>query len=129
MCICHLFSGQVNLVEKTVSAVNILQQIIDMSNQGAFGQQQSENPQILNINPDTIIVQQEGEELVVANGDSNLDNNQYVIQYVTQQEGQVEELSMVEVQTDGAEDGTVLEGLQTEIQPELETEIQTVEAS
>lgn len=122
-------AGQANLDEKTVSAVNILQHIIDMSNQGAFNQQQSESAQILNMNPETIIVQQEGDQVLVANGDSNLDNNQYVIQYVTQQEeGQVEELNMVEVQTDGVE-GTVLEDLQTEAKPELETEIQTVEAT
>ena len=121
-----------SLDEKTASAVNILQQIIDMSNQGAFNQQQTEgSPPILTVNqdnilnvtlqPETVIVQQEGEELVVANGDSNLDNQQYVIQYVTQQEGQVEELSMVEVQTDGGETA-VLECLQTDGQTELQTE-------
>ena len=115
-----------SLDEKTASAVTILQQIIDMSNQGAFNQQQTENGPVLNINPDTIIVQQEGEELLVADGDRNLENGQYVIQYVTQPEEQVEELSMVEVQTDVVET-EALEGLQTEVQSELETEIKTEE--
>ena len=71
---------------------------------------------------------QDGEELVVANGDGSLDNQQFVIQYVTQQEGQLEEMSMVEVQTDGGEN-VVLEGLQTDAQTELHTEMHTVEAS
>lgn len=59
--------------EKTASAVNILQQIIDMSQQGAFGQQQQITVQtaagtegLVAVNPETIIVQQEGEEIVVS---------------------------------------------------------------
>ena len=135
-----LFSEHVpvSLDEKTASAVNILQHIIDMSNQGAFSQAQTDGtPPILTVNQDniltlpseTVIVHQDGEELVVANGDGSLDNQQYVIQYVTQQEeGQLEEMSMVEVQTDGSEN-VVLEGLQTDGQAELHTEIHTVEAS
>ena len=112
-----------SLDQKTASAVTILQQIIDMSNQGAFAQQQTENGPVLNLNPDTIIVQQEGEELLVTDGNSNLDSSQYVIQYVTQPEGQVEELSMVEVQTDGVETGAI-EVLQTEVQEGIQTELQ-----
>ena len=109
-----------------------------MSNQGAFSQAQTDGTQpILTVNQDniltlpseTVIVHQDGEELVVANGDGSLDNQQYVIQYVTQQEeGQLEEMSMVEVQTDSGEN-VVLEGLQTDGQTELHTEIHTVEAS
>ena len=127
----YIFTDQVSLDQKTASAVTILQQIIDMSNQGAFAQQQTENGPVLNLNPDTIIVQQEGEELLVTDGNSNLDSSQYVIQYVTQPEGQVEELSMVEVQTDGVETGAievlqteVQEGIQTELQEGIQTEIQ-----
>lgn len=108
--------------------MNILQQIIDMSNQGAFNQQQNDGTPVLTLNPETIIVQQEGEGFVVANADSDLDNSQYVIQYVTQQEGPVQELSMVEVQTDGVETAE-MEGLRTEGHEGLHTEIHATEAT
>lgn len=79
------------LDEKTASAVNILQHIIDMSQQGAFGQQQitvqSESGQMVTVNPETIIVQEEGQEVLVADGSQDLSGNQYVIQYVTAPDG------------------------------------------
>ncbi|XP_029647572.1 zinc finger protein ZFAT isoform X2 [Octopus sinensis] len=92
-----LYSEETNSVpapqeldEKTASAVNILQHIIDMSQQGAFGQQQitvqSENGQMVTVNPDTIIVQEEGQEVLVSDANQELAGNQFVIQYVTPQE-------------------------------------------
>ncbi|GAB1603206.1 zinc finger protein ZFAT-like isoform X1 [Argonauta hians] len=78
------------LDEKTASAVNILQHIIDMSQQGAFGQQQitvqSESGQMVTVNPDTIIVQEEGQEVLVSDANQELAGNQFVIQYVTPQD-------------------------------------------
>ncbi|XP_052061305.1 zinc finger protein ZFAT-like [Mytilus californianus] len=89
------------LDEKTASAVNILQQIISMQNQGAIAPQQftvqSDDGQILSVNPGSIIVQ-DGQEVVVSNGNTD-GNQQYVIQYVTPQDGVVDDTNMVEVQT------------------------------
>ncbi|XP_060077016.1 zinc finger protein ZFAT-like [Ylistrum balloti] len=93
-----------DLDEKTQSAVSILQQIIDMSQQG--GQPftvQGEDGQMVSVNPETIIVQQEGEEVLLTEGGSGLEGNQqYVIQYVTPEEAEFDQLdqaSLVEVQT------------------------------
>lgn len=116
------------LDEKTASAVNILQQIIDMSNQGSIGAQQftvqgedgqtqqitvrSQDGQLVTMNPETIIVQQEGDELLVTEGDTQLvdGNQQFVIQYVTPQEAQINTDDLVEmtVQTDPIETGQVI---------------------
>ncbi|XP_076470431.1 zinc finger protein ZFAT-like isoform X2 [Babylonia areolata] len=77
-----------DLDEKTVSAVNLLQQIITMQSQGAFGQQEikvmSEDGQLLSVNPETIIVQQQdGQQVLVTNNEQGLENTgQYIIQYV-----------------------------------------------
>ncbi|XP_050398943.1 zinc finger protein ZFAT isoform X1 [Patella vulgata] len=82
------------LDEKTVSAVSLLQQIIDMSNQGAFNQQHltvlNEEGQMVAVNPDTIIVQEDGQEVLVSDGNTELDGSQYVIQYVSQQDAQLD---------------------------------------
>ncbi|XP_069113038.1 zinc finger protein ZFAT-like [Argopecten irradians] len=93
-----------NLDEKTQSAVSILQQIIDMSQQG--GQPftvQGEDGEMVSVNPETIIVQQEGEEVLLTDGETGLEGNQqYVIQYVTPEEAEFDQLdhaSLVEVQT------------------------------
>ncbi|XP_033754762.1 zinc finger protein ZFAT-like isoform X2 [Pecten maximus] len=93
-----------DLDEKTQSAVSILQQIIDMSQQG--GQPftvQGEDGQMVSVNPETIIVQQEGEEVLLTEGGTELEGNQqYVIQYVTPEEAEFDQLdqaSLVEVQT------------------------------
>ena len=51
-----------------------------------------------------------------------------MIQYVTQEEGQDEEMSVAEVQMDGGETA-VLESLQTDGQTELQTEIHNVETT
>ncbi|XP_064610516.1 zinc finger protein ZFAT-like isoform X2 [Liolophura sinensis] len=93
--------------EKTASAVNILQQIIDMSQQGAFGQQQitvqAEDGQMLDVDPETIIVQQ-AEEVVMSSDGTPLEvDQQYVIQYVTPediiaQEGGPRETQVIQTQ-------------------------------
>ncbi|ESO82758.1 hypothetical protein LOTGIDRAFT_211381 [Lottia gigantea] len=78
--------------EKTVSAVSLLQQIMNMSYPGAYNQQQqqvtlvNEDGQMVAVNPDTIIVQENGEEVLVTDSNSQFDGNQYVIQYVSQQD-------------------------------------------
>ncbi|KAL5021554.1 hypothetical protein ScPMuIL_000709 [Solemya velum] len=101
-------TDQQGLDEKTASAVNILQQIIDMSHQasGTFGQQHitvhSEDGQMMDVslNNDTIIVQQEGEEVLVADGTENVEGDQYIIQYVSHEEDQGDAgMSLVEVET------------------------------
>ncbi|XP_046329352.2 zinc finger protein ZFAT-like isoform X1 [Haliotis rufescens] len=81
-------TGQSELDEKTASAVNLLQQIIDMSQQGAFGQQQqitvqAEDGQMVAVNPETIIVQQDGEEVLLTDANAGVEGGQYVIQYVS----------------------------------------------
>nr|KAG5708031.1 hypothetical protein BaRGS_025169 [Batillaria attramentaria] len=75
------------LDEKTASAVTLLQQIIDMQQQGAFGQQEikvlSEDGQMVAVNPETIIVQQAGHQVLVTNSEDGVEGaGQYVIQYV-----------------------------------------------
>lgn len=89
------------LDEKTASAVNILQQIISMQSQGSMVPQQftvqSEDGQILSVNPGSIIVQ-DGHEVVVSNNNTD-GNHQYVIQYITPQETTIDDSNMVEVQT------------------------------
>ncbi|XP_070205765.1 zinc finger protein ZFAT-like [Littorina saxatilis] len=76
-----------DLDEKTASAVTLLQQIINMQSQGAFGQQEikvmSEDGQLVTVNPETIIVQQhDGQQVLVTNADGHADHGQYVIQYI-----------------------------------------------
>lgn len=58
---------------------------------------QSDDGQILSVNPGSIIVQ-DGQEVVVSNNNTD-GNQQYVIQYVTPQETTFDDTNMVEVQT------------------------------
>lgn len=85
--------------------------------QGEDGQTQqitvrSQDGQLVTMNPETIIVQQEGEELLVTEGDPQLvdGNQQFVIQYVTPQEAQINTDDLVEmtVQTDPMDSGQVI---------------------
>ncbi|XP_062576812.1 zinc finger protein ZFAT-like [Saccostrea cucullata] len=90
-----------NLDAKTASAVNILQQIFGMSQQNSGGPQQftiqSESGEVMTVNPETIIVQEGGEQVLVTDGNQpDSGHQQYVIQYVNQE--QIEN-SMVEIQT------------------------------
>ncbi|XP_061162603.1 zinc finger protein ZFAT-like isoform X2 [Saccostrea echinata] len=90
-----------NLDAKTASAVNILQQIFGMSQQNSGGPQQftiqSESGEVMTVNPETIIVQEGGEQVLVTDGNQPENGHQqYVIQYVNQD--QIEN-SMVEIQT------------------------------
>lgn len=90
-----------HLDEKTASAVNILQQIFGMSQQSSGGQQQftiqSETGEVMTVNPETIIVQEGDEQVLVTDGNQpEGGHQQYVIQYVNQE--QIEN-SMVEIQT------------------------------
>jgi hypothetical protein len=58
---------------------------------------QSDDGQILSVNPGSIIVQ-DGQEVVVSNNNTD-GNQQYVIQYVTPQDTTFDDTNMVEVQT------------------------------
>ncbi|PVD20845.1 hypothetical protein C0Q70_19006 [Pomacea canaliculata] len=107
------------LDEKTASAVTLLQQIITMQQQGAFGQQEikvlSEDGQMVAVNPETIIVQQHGEQVLVTNGDDGEEAGQYVIQYVSPSDDPTADPSMegvpMEIQTvDEADSVAVLQG-------------------
>ncbi|KAL4235227.1 hypothetical protein ACF0H5_006865 [Mactra antiquata] len=93
----HYVTGE-NLDEKTASAVNILQQIIGMSQSGDITQQQVDGTSILH--PETIIVQQDGNQMFVsADNTTEIDGNQYVIQYIPQPEGVTEgSMTLTEVQ-------------------------------
>ncbi|XP_064641279.1 zinc finger protein ZFAT-like [Lineus longissimus] len=79
--------------EKTQSAVNILQQIIDMSQQGTFPSQSQQitvqtgqDGQIVSVNPETIILQQDGQELVVSSEASQaLQSGEFVIQVMNEE--------------------------------------------
>jgi hypothetical protein len=72
--------------------------------QGTFaGQQitvQAEDGQMVTVNPETIIVQQEGEEVLLSDGTSGLEGaSQYVIQYVTPHDPHADAIhSLVEIQ-------------------------------
>lgn len=95
-----------NLDERTASAVNILQQIIGMSQNGSLtGTQHINGTSVLQMNPETIIVQQDGNQMYVAENGTEIDGNQYVIQYIPQtEEGTVDDgLRMVEVQDETVE--------------------------
>lgn len=84
----HVTSDE-NLDEKTASAVNILQQIIGLSQNGSLtGTQQIDGTSVLQMNPDTIIVQQDdGSQMYVsADNTTEIDGNQYVIQYIPEVE-------------------------------------------
>ncbi|CAH1779573.1 unnamed protein product [Owenia fusiformis] len=75
------------------TAVNLLQQIIDMQQQSQV-QQVIMEPQnaMVAVNPETIIVQDENssEEVVVSTSPETTNQNQYVIQYVTPQGEHIE---------------------------------------
>ncbi|XP_041375842.1 zinc finger protein ZFAT-like [Gigantopelta aegis] len=102
--------------EKTASAVNLLQQIIDISQQGTSteleqqeiemksddGQMvavQAEDGQMMVVDPETIIVQQDGEQVILADGSVGPDGG-YVIQYVSPGESLLEEISLEIQSTD-----------------------------
>lgn len=89
--------------------------------QGAFGQQEikvlSEDGQMVAVNPETIIVQQHGEQVLVTNGDDGEEAGQYVIQYVSPSDDPTADPSMegvpMEIQTvDEADSVAVLQGWQ-----------------
>ncbi|XP_060597542.1 zinc finger protein ZFAT-like [Ruditapes philippinarum] len=113
-----------NLDEKTASAVNILQQIIGMSQNGSLtGAQQIDGTSVLQMNPETIIVQQDGSQMYVsAENATEIDGNQYVIQYIPQtDEGTGEEdMRMIEVQEDTVE-AHVLDEVTTDVHSEIVT--------
>ncbi|XP_045192490.2 zinc finger protein ZFAT-like [Mercenaria mercenaria] len=112
-----------NLDEKTASAVNILQQIIGMSQNGSIaGTQQIDGTSVLQMNPETIIVQQDGSQMYVsAENTTEIDGNQYVIQYIPQaEEGtQEEQMGMIEVQGEMVEAHVL--GDVTDVQAEIVT--------
>ena len=78
-----------------------------------MGQQftvQSETGEVVSLDPETIIVQQEADDVMVANGDTNMvGNQQYVIRY----------LNAADSQMDGGETVEVVHSTETEM--ELET--------
>lgn len=94
------FISDENLDEKTASAVNILQQIIGMSQNGSFAgsQQLDDGTSVLQMNPETIIVQQDGSQMYVsAENGTEIDGNQYVIQYIPQAEEVCRKVSVIYV--------------------------------
>lgn len=67
--------------------MNILQQIIGMQQTGDLTHQ-VDGASVLQVNPETIIVQQDGNQMYVsADNATEIDGNQYVIQYIPQAEG------------------------------------------
>lgn len=118
------------LDEKTASAVNILQQIIGLSQNGGFPVTQNEDgTSILQVNPETIIVQQQdGSQMYVsAENTTDLEGNQYVIQYIPQTEEVTEgTVDLVEVQGEFQPEIVETQTLcETQTLGEVQTEIVT----
>lgn len=64
----------------------------------------------VSLNNETIIVQQEGEEVLVSDGTENVEGDQYIIQYVSHEDDPGDEgMSLVEVET--AEEATSEDGM------------------